>query len=72
MRTMNAEEYNGSFEIGKDCLNPEMKRARIEAKARALKNNPISDDEILNKALEIEKDSYFKGIIDPNTLTDYD
>jgi len=67
---MEHADYNGRFEIGKDCLNPDMKRARIEAKARALENNPISDDEILREALKREQDSHFKGIIDPGAFTD--
>ena len=67
---MEHADYNGRFEIGKDCLNPDMKRARIEAKARALENNPISDDEILREALKREQDSHFKGIVDPGAFTD--
>jgi len=60
---MNREDYNNTFKIGQDCLNPDMKRARIEVKARALENNPISDDEILREALEREQNSHFKGAL---------
>ncbi len=35
------EDYNGNFEIGKDCLDPEMKKARIMNKA-AIMNGTLS------------------------------
>lgn len=62
---MNREEYNNEINVGQDCLNPEMKKARIMAKAAALEGKPITDDDILNEALEREENSHFKGLLDP-------
>lgn len=61
---MLSENYD-SFEIGKDCLNAEMKRARIEHKAKLLEGKPETDTDILTKA---EK-KYF-GPVDPGPLSD--
>lgn len=55
--------WNG---CGMDCLKRDMKRERIETKARIIAGIPITDEEILNEAL----DRHFKGIMDPGPLTD--
>lgn len=67
---MNTEDYNGNFEVGKDCLDADMKRERHMAKVRALENNPITNEEILIEAFERAEDNRFKGIIDPGSLFD--
>ena len=61
---MNVEDYKNTIKIGEDCLNPEMKKIRIETKARILEEFPISDNDIMNEAFEREQQNYFKTLID--------
>jgi hypothetical protein len=57
------EEY-GRIKIGMDCLSPDVKRAKVENKARIIITcQPESDEEIL-------KNAQYKGIPDNGPLSD--
>lgn len=64
--------YKRDIKAGQDALDPEMKKARIEHKARMLEGNIISDDELLEEAHQRAKENegHSFGPIDPGPLTD--
>jgi hypothetical protein len=69
-KTAMNENY-GEIRIGKDCLNSEMKQARITHKAFMLeKGRPQTDQEILNEAENAAHDTNYKGPMNPGPLTD--
>jgi len=58
--------YKRKIEVGKEVLDPDMKRERIEHKSKMLRGEPETDNDILNNAMN----SRYRGPIDPGALTD--
>lgn len=54
--------YKKNIKAGQDALDPDMKRARIEHKAKMLEGNPETDNDILKEAEDKAHDSHFKGL----------
>lgn len=67
------EQYRKNIKIGQDALDPGVKKAKFENKARIQeqgRDGVQSDAEILAEAEEKAESSRFRGPVDPGPLTD--